>query len=148
MKRQMLVVGLLGLVGCGAETSKAITDGVLYDTSVDVDEDAPIILHDLITNAQRTSTDVSVSANVTDEGSGVDTVAVVYRRSDAATWSTALLSLVDEEAGDWQGAIPGADVSGSVMVYYIHAIDKVGNESFAPNDGEANPQEFRVSPDV
>jgi hypothetical protein len=139
-------VSLCFFCGCGAESSKAITDGTI-DTSVEVDEDAPIIEHVPIDSAQPISQDVVIRAIITDELSGIDTVAVVYKRTDVGEWSSGLLEASSDEDDTWVGAIPGADVNGSNMVYYITAIDTSGNEGFSPVDGEANPYGFRVNPD-
>ena len=147
--RPAAAVLLLGFVamGCGAEGAKAITDGTI-DTSVEVDEDAPVIEHVPIDSAQPISQDVAITAIVTDELSAIDTVAVLYKRSDAAEWSSALLDDSGDEAGTWTGAIPGADVNGSNIFYFLTAIDTSGNEGFFPVDGEANPESFRVNPDA
>lgn len=130
--------------GCGRDGAKAITSGS-FDTSVEVDEDAPIIEHVPIDSAQPISQDVRIEALVLDDLSAIDTVSVVYKRSDAADWSNDLLEEGDDDM--WVGQIPGADVNGSNIFYYITAIDSSGNEGFFPVDGEANPIGFRVNPD-
>lgn len=149
--RMQWTASLLGLMGvlaaCGQESAKVINDGVAVDSGEEVDEDPPELQHDYVDSAQPLRQDVAITVTVTDELSAIDTVAVVYKRADAAEWSTNPLEPVDEEAGTWAGVIPGDDVTGSVIYYYLHAIDASGNEAFAPNDGEANPQEFRVNPD-
>jgi len=132
--------------GCGAEGAKAITDGTI-DTSVEVDEDAPVIEHVPIDSAQPISQDVAINALVIDELSAIDTVSVIYKRSDAAEWTNALLEEADDDSGTWTGVIPGSDVNGSNIFYYITAIDSAGNAGFYPLDGEANPIGFRVNPD-
>ena len=139
-----LSCSMLVATGCGRDGAKAITSGS-FDTSVAVDEDAPIIEHVPIDSAQPIAQDVAIQALVLDELSAIDTVAVVYKRSDAAEWSNALLEEGDDEM--WAGAIPGADVNGSNIFYYLTAIDGSGNEGFFPVDGEANPIGFRVNPD-
>ncbi len=135
------------LGGCGAEGAKAITDGVV-DTSVEVDEDAPIIEHVPIDTAQPISQDVEILAIVTDELSPIDTVAVHYKRPEDAEWKSNVLSESDSETGTWTGVIPGADITGGNIVYYLQAFDSEGNEGFSPLDGEANPHGFRVNPDA
>ena len=147
MTRTVSLLALsVAVVGCGAEGTKAITSGST-DTSVEVDEDAPIIEHEPIDSAQPIDQAVSIVATVTDELSGIDTVAVVYKRSDAADWTTSSLTETDAEAGTWSGEIPGSEVNGSNIFYFLAAIDTSGNEGFYPRDGEANPVGFRVNPD-
>jgi len=146
MNRLLAGMAALAWMGCGAESTKAITDGT-FDTSVDVDEDPPVIEHERIDSAQPINQAVDIEAVVTDVLSAIDTVAVVYKRHDVETWSSSVLEVADSATSSWAGAIPGADVNGSTMFYYIHAIDSAGNEAFSPPDGEANPASFRVNPD-
>lgn len=146
MNRLLVGWAALAWMGCGAESTKAITDGT-FDTSAAVDEDAPEIEHEPIDSAQPINQAVSIEAIVTDELSAVDTVAVVYKRHDVESWSTSVLEVADSGTNSWAGSIPGADVNGTNIFYYIHAIDSAGNEAFSPPDGEARPESFRVNPD-
>ena len=135
------------VAGCGGEGAKAITE---FDTgpSAEVDVDAPIVEHVPIDSAQPIGRDVQISAIVTDELSRIDSVAVNYKRPEEADWKSNLLDETDADSGTWNGVIPGSDVSGGNIVYYLQAIDTEGNEGFSPLDGEANPHGFRVNPDA
>jgi len=146
MNRLLAGIAAIAWMGCGGDNTKAITDGTI-DTSVETDEDPPVIEHEPIDSAQPINQDVGIEAVVTDELSAIDTVAVVYKRHDVESWSSSVMAESDSATSTWSGAIPGSDVNGSNIFYYIHAIDAAGNESFSPPDGEANPASFRVNPD-
>ena len=126
MHRFLYCFSLLSfVVGCGGESAKAITE---FDTAPDneVDVDAPIVAHEPIDSAQPISQDVGMVATVTDVLSGIDSVTVYYKRPEEADWKSNDLSEADAEEGTWSGVIPGADVTGGNIVYYLEAFDTAG----------------------
>ena len=114
----------------------------------EVDVDAPIVAHEPIDSAQPISQDVGLVATVTDVLSGIDSVTVYYKRPEEADWKSNDLSEADAEEGTWSGVIPGADVTGGNIVYYLEAFDTAGNAGYSPVDGESTPHGFRVNPDA
>jgi hypothetical protein len=72
---------------------------------------------------------VVISAQVVDDGSGVDTV-LVYFRSDGGSWLTDSMSLV---AGDTYEVVLPSFVWGNVVEYYINASDTAGNIAIDDN---------------
>jgi hypothetical protein len=147
MNRWTVFLTAFTWLGCGGDNAKAITDGAVAGPDAP-DEDPPVIEHEPIDSAQPINREVGIDAIVTDELSVIDTVAVIYKRHDVETWSSSLLEESDAATSTWSGVIPGPDVNGSNVFYFIHAIDSAGNESFFPPDGEANPASFRVNPDA
>lgn len=140
--RAALAIALL-LPACGGGGTETVKTG-FDDTSVDVDEDPPEITHEQI-GTQIFGQDVTVEATVIDLESEVAEVKVYYRRNDLTTWSDLTLT----PAGDdlFSVKIPGGEVSGSGMKYYLTAADAVGNTVAYPIEGEALPLDFRVSAD-
>lgn len=145
MRSAWMVGFQLVLVACGgSETAKVIsTDKQRVDTG-ELDETGPVIEHTPITTSQQYEQAVALTATVSDAASGVESVAGFYKRADEVTWSSVSL----EPSGDlWQGAIPGTDVTGSGMNYYIEAVDIAGNLTAYPINGAADALYFRVSAD-
>ena len=134
-------------VGCGGQSAKAITE---FDTAPDneVDVDAPIVAHEPIDSAQPINQDVAMVATVTDVLSGIDSVIVHYKRPEEAEWKSNDLAESDAGEGAWSGVIPGVDVTGGNIVYYLEAFDTAGNAGYSPVDGESTPHGFRVNPDA
>lgn len=133
------------LVGCGGgESAKAVQLGDQYNDTGELDETGPVIEHTPITASQQYEQPVALTATVSDAASGVQSVSGFYKRADQVEWSTVSLSA----SGDlWQGAIPGADVTGSGMNYYLESVDAVGNSTTYPSNGAADALYFRVSAD-
>ncbi|MEC8422241.1 MAG: hypothetical protein VX000_00615 [Myxococcota bacterium] len=145
MRNAWMMGFLMMTVACGgSETAKVInTDKQRVDTG-ELDETGPVIEHTPITTSQQYEQAVALSATVADAASGVQSVSGFYKRADEVTWSSVSLS----PTGDlWQGAIPGTDVTGSGMNYYIEAVDIAGNTSAYPINGAADALYFRVSAD-
>jgi|AACY02.2.fsa_nt_gi hypothetical protein len=135
----------LGLAACaGGDTTKTVQLGEDYNDTGDPDETGPTIEHVPIDGAQTYQQDVVVSATVTDDQSGVERAIVRYKRADQTEWTNERM----EPQGDvYQAVIPGADVSGSGMNYYITSIDFAGNVGDYPIAGQNDPLYFRVSAD-
>lgn len=143
--RKVWTLGLVvGALACGgSETAKVIKSGEQYNDTA-VDESGPDIDHTPITTSQQYEQPVALTATVTDDGSGVDSVVAWYKRANEVDWSSVPL----EASGDlWQGAIPGAEVTGSGMDYYLEAVDELGNSATEPVNGAADAFYFRISGD-
>lgn len=134
---------LLLAAACGGGNTEAIKEG-FNDTSVDVDEDPPVIAHAEL-DAQQYLQPVQVDCQVTDEESAIGVVKVYYREATQTTWSS--LELSPGADNNFTVQIPGDQVVGSSMKYYLTAEDVVGNSVAFPPEGEAGPLSFAVSAD-
>jgi hypothetical protein len=134
---------LLLATACGGGSTEAIKEG-FNDTSVDVDEDPPVIVHAEL-GAQQYLQAVQVGCQVTDEESAIGLVKVFYREATQTTWSS--LELSPGADNNFTVQIPGDQVVGSSMKYYLTAEDIVGNSVAFPPEGEAGPLSFAVSAD-
>lgn len=145
MRKASMVGVALALVACGgSETAKVVKTGEEYNDTGELDETGPVIEHTPITTSQQYEQAVGLTATVTDAASGVQSVAAYYKRADQVEWTSVSLSA----SGDlWQGSIPGADVTGSGMNYYLEAVDVAGNVTDYPINGAADALYFRISAD-
>lgn len=140
----MMRTGLwLLLAGCGSglTSTNVNKDG---DFEEEVDELAPVIVHTAVTETQTFGEDVAIEATVTDEGSGVLFVYLYYKNETdgSADWTRSILT----PNGDiYTGTIQGEDQRGSGVDYYLEAVDKQQNTSWAPEDGDDDPYHFRVA---
>ena len=144
LNKWTVLVGCM-FIGCGGgDSTRAIQDGERYDEEEEQDEDGPVIEHTPVESAQRYEQAVAMIATVSDAGSGVSSVAVVFKRADETAWASSSLMA----SGDlWQGAIPAASVTGSAIHYYIEAVDLEGNVSTEPPGSGSDYFQFNVSPD-
>lgn len=140
--RRALSLSLL-LAACGGGGTEAIKTG-FDDTGADVDEDPPEVTHEQL-GTQLFGQAALVQATVVDLESEIGEVKVFYRRNDVTTWSELALTPAGDDLFGVQ--IPGDEVSGSGMKYYLTAADVVGNTVAYPIEGEALPLDFRVSAD-
>jgi hypothetical protein len=143
MPRNTLLWISLGLYACGGDGTQAIKTG-FTDTSVDVDEDPPLIEHTPL-ERQIFQTAVTVSATVTDEESAVGTVTLFYRQADSVELSE--LNMQGDGTGLYSTQIAAAEVISSGMFYFITASDEVGNAATLPIEGDSAPFYFRISAD-
>ena len=140
----MLRVGLmLFLAACGSGlTSTNVNKDVDFED--EADEVPPVIEHTAVTETQVFGEDVSITATVTDDDSGVLFVYLYYKNETdgSADWNRSFLTA----SGDvYTGVIQGEDERGSGVDYYIEAIDKQENTAWSPEDGEDDPYHFRVA---
>lgn len=142
MKRLWLCLPLVA--ACSKDTNQVVNSGFSSDTGPYVDEDAPVITHVPIETSQSFQQPVTIEATVVDDYAGVDKVEVSYKREDKATWTVIPLNLQDQASGKYSSQIPGPEVISGGMDYYLHAVDKAGNEVFLPTEGESNPYHFRI----
>lgn len=107
------------------------TSGSIHKT---IDGTGPVIDSIEYTPTGPTSqTDVSVSVNVTDGSSGLDTVILYYSIDDTSTWNS-LLSTSTE--GDiYFFGIPSM-ANGTAVLFYVESRDNVGNTAIDDNSGE------------
>ena len=97
-----------------------------------------------IETSQPIGDDVLITCTAADDDSGVFIVSVVYKQETSTNWQDAQLRAVDN-AGNYEGYIPGDDVNSAGMDYYLKAIDGQNNEGTLPEDGEEDPYHFRIS---
>ncbi len=136
------LVLLWSAVGCTG------TDTILPDDSGDDGEDfeCPNIESIPVTSPQIIGTDILVSANITDEPSGVGSAILYYKRETSITWDDATM-LAKPGSSTWEATIPAkAVVNAAGMHYYIWAQDGSPNLNTCtlPNDGEEGPFHFRL----
>lgn len=131
-------------VACGGDTTQVVNTGNQGDPIEDPDEDAPFIEHDPVSDSQTYGERVDIQAVVTDEVGQVFRVELYYKTETSADWST---TVMNPGAGEnlFVGSIPGNDVTGGGMNYFILALDDSQNEGFSPEDGESDPYHFRVT---
>lgn len=140
MKRGMLT--LMFLMGCSnAGPGVVYTEG---DPETDEDTTPPTLTHTPIETSQPIGEDVLITCTAADDDSGVFIVSVWYKQETSTNWEDAQLRQVDN-AGNFEGYIPGDDVNSAGMDYYLEAIDGQNNSGFLPEDGEDDPYHFRIS---
>lgn len=141
MKRGMLT--LMFLMGCsdGAGPNVVYSDN---DPETDEDTTPPTLTHTPIETSQPIGEDVLITCTAADDDSGVFIVSVWYKQETSTNWEDAQLRQVDN-AGNFEGYIPGDDVNSAGMDYYLEAIDGQNNSGFLPEDGEDDPYHFRIS---
>lgn len=131
---------LLG-AGCGAglTSNQVATD----DFEEEVDEEAPVIQHEPVTDTQPFGSDVPISATIVDEGSGVLFAYLRYKNEIDGSDGWEELMLIP--SGDvYTSTIRGEDQRGGGVDYYIEAVDKEQNASSVPEDGASDPFHFRT----
>ena len=141
MNRAMLaLIFALGCTGGGGPN-------VVYqnsDPEADEDTTPPTLTHTPIETSQPIGDDVLITCTAADDDSGVFIVSVVYKQETSTSWQDAQLRAVDN-AGNYEGYIPGDDVNSAGMDYYLKAIDGQNNVGTLPEDGEDDPYHFRIS---
>jgi len=133
---------LVLLVGCAGNTAP----GVIYtDSGLDTASDttAPVVTCTPITDAQPLHDDVIIDCNATDDSGIVYLVQVNFKEETANTYDDALLKQVDN-AGNYEGKIPGNKVESAGIDWYVDAQDGSDNIGYAPEEGESKPYHFRV----
>ncbi|MDP2306390.1 MAG: hypothetical protein Q8P18_10230 [Pseudomonadota bacterium] len=136
------VVALALLVGCEAEP--LTTTDVNKDKVVEeVDEEAPVILHDPVSTTQTFGSDVAIQATVTDNDAVVYVILHYKNEVDgSADWEKDDMT----PSGDvYSGTIDGNDHRGGGVDYYIEAVDRSQNRAYAPDGGESDPYHFRIA---
>ena len=139
------ILTLLFALGC---TGSAGPQVVVGNEDPDADEDTtpPTLTHIPIEASQPIGEDVLVACTAADDDSGVIVVSVWYKQETSTAWSDAQLRAIDN-AGNYEGYIPGEDVNSAGMDYYLEAIDGQDNHGYLPDDGEDDPYHFRISAD-
>lgn len=134
---------LLPLIACGPTlgTTQGGEDSEFEDTT---DQEPPLIEHVPVEEAQLMGTDVTISAVVTDEESGVFSVKLYYKNETAGSgdWQSKNMALMGED--EWVAVIPGDEQASGGMNYYIAALDLVQNSAASPDDGAGDPWHFRL----
>lgn len=128
---------LLSLAACTAAKGEPVGDTETADTA------APEISHTPIEDGQILGEDVELRCTATDEGSGVFMVLVMYQMETSAFWERRILVAV-EDPDTYAGVIPGVDVEGASLFYYLSATDGAGNTSTSPEEGEDGPYPVRM----
>jgi hypothetical protein len=113
------------------------------------DVTAPTIVDELVAETVTFGTDVTVTATVTDEETGVLAVYLYYKNvtEGSSDWRSAVM-VAAGEPDVYSGLIPGASQRSSGMHYYIEAVDRAQptNVAWAPEDGPEDPYQFQLSP--
>ena len=144
MRSKFLIFALF--FGCGTDSVQTVNQkgGIVEDER---DEDGPVIEHESIQTSQWYMEDVPIEAWVYDDDSGVFIVEVVYKREDSTVWESKPIAVDPDEPDFYAGEIPAAEVVSGGMHYYIEAMDREGNMSQDPPEGEADPFHFRITAD-
>lgn len=132
------------LAACEANKGPGIVDVGGDDPEADEDTEAPVLTCSVISETQIAGEDVLISANATDVDTGVFIVEVWYKQETSTFWESKNLTAVDN-AGNYEGEIPGKDVSSAGIFYYCAAQDGAENTAFVPEEGEGDPYHFRIS---
>lgn len=132
------------LVGCNTNGNSGIITRNDSGLNSNADADPPVITCDQITDAQTLGEDVPIACNITDDGSGVFLVQVKFKEETSITWDDASMHSVDN-AGNYEGDIPGKKVASAGMDWYVEATDGADNTADMPADGSDDPYHFRVS---
>lgn len=138
-----LAMWLVVLAGCGSNltSTNQNKDGELVD---ETDEDPPEIIHEPVLETMPFGEDVGITATVTDADSGILFVYLHYKNETggAADWQDVIMTASGDE---YSGTIQGSRMQGGGVYYYIEAIDKATNPSFAPDAGVDDPYHFRLA---
>lgn len=140
MNRAMLT--LLFVLGCTDDGSQVVYND--DDPEAENDTTPPTLTHIPIETSQPIGEDVLISCNAQDDDSGVIVVNVKFKQETSTEWDDAQLRAIDN-AGNYEGYIPGDDVNSAGMDYYLEAIDAEENKGVLPDDGEDDPYHFRIS---
>lgn len=106
------------------------------------DQSGPLFTHQPIEDSQPFGQDVAIACTAIDPESSVLAVTVYFKQETHTVWDDALLQPVGDE-GNYEGVIPGDEVAGGGIDYYLEAIDTYGNTTTLP--GYDDPYHFRVS---
>ncbi len=98
------------------------------------------ISHTPQTNISDPNNPINIEADIFAAEGSTFTVTLNYAISGSVFSS---VNMVEDLPGTWSAEIPGQD-GGSVVEYYIHAIDGDGNEAFHPLSSPAVPHFFLV----
>ena len=97
--------------------------------------------HTPIANGQIAGNPVTITADIID-ASGVAAATVYYRDVGAAVFNT--LAMANIGGNTWQAQIPGIDVTGAGVEYYIEASDTFANVGTDPAGAPASVHTFTV----
>lgn len=115
------------VIGCGPALTS--TNNQDTDFEEEVDDVAPVIVHEPISGAVPFGTDVEIAATVTDEGSGLLFVTLEYKNKTDGEADWRSYGMTDTGDGLYTGMISGGEHTDSGMDYKITAIDKAENEA-------------------
>ncbi len=98
-----------------------------------IDSQAPIIDTPQFSYHPPAGEPIHVSVNVTDEGSGVDSVTLLYSNDSMQTWHSVHWSSSNLPA--YEFILPAME-NGARVQFYLVSTDKVGNTTVADNAGD------------
>ncbi len=142
MRPWILILPLV--VACGGDTVQTVNQGGQGDPIANDDEDPPEIEHTAVSDSQYYGEKVELEAIISDVDGQIFRVEIYYKSETDADWLTTTMAFTGAD-DIWRGSIPGNDVYGGGMHYYIVAIDDSQNEGFSPEDGASDPYRFRVT---
>ncbi|MEE9224545.1 MAG: hypothetical protein V3U51_07350 [Thermoplasmata archaeon] len=111
-----------------------------FTVTVSEDTDPPAITHTAVTTGTQ-DTAITISATITDDGLGVESATLYYRKSGETTFSTATMTSTDDT---YTATILASVVTADGVEYYISATDGVNTATFPATDPETSPQEITV----
>jgi len=130
----------LVLAACGQTTASGTTDEVDDES----DQDPPQIVVEQVEHGQPTFEPVTVRATVTDE-SEVSSVRLWYHNVNSAQDIWVSMEIEgDAAAGVYAADIPGEDVTGSKVYYYVEACDDARPSNCGTSPGAGDYFEFNV----
>ena len=139
---------LIVLWGCAEEVvAQARPTGGTESAFQDAVDDAePTIVFDPLTENQPSGEDVVLTANISDEGTGVFLATLYFRNeTDSSKDWNSIGFLRPAEGDDWVATIAGKEQHSSGMWYYMIALDGSQNEASLPEQGGDEPFHFGYS---
>jgi hypothetical protein len=144
------------LAGCNNNLSSTVVTDTSFTQSTD--NDPPLIVTTPVEEAQPLGQDVTITADVSDAGTGVLFVTLYYKNETGGSSDWARFSMVPSSSGPtaaddtatppevvtWTGTISGAAENSAGIYYYIEAVDGEQNTSTSPTRGADDPYHFRV----
>lgn len=109
--------------GAGTATDPAVDPQVTPHQIAVTPNQPPLITHTPVT-AALIGTNISVSANVTDNTNFLSSVMLYYRRLGTLLFASATMTLTG--GSQYQATIPGSEMTEAGIEYYIRAVDNFG----------------------
>jgi hypothetical protein len=107
--------------GLFVQTAENVSTGLSDTFSVDIfiDTDPPSIVHTIVTVGSA-GEPISITTDITDSESGVDTVSVFYKKPSEGTYTELPMNF---DGNNYTAEIPGSSVTMDGLEYYIKADD-------------------------
>jgi hypothetical protein len=135
----VFVVGQPSPLVAASNGAYSLTTGLV---SLLLDVRPPTILHSPPSAAVPDRTDLEITADIEDDGTGVEAATVFYREGGLNTYRQRTMS---RDGDSFSAVLPPSAVTEKGLVYYIEAVDLAGNRSRYPSSAPDSLIEVRVS---